>query len=1699
MRRAALSLVIFISAFIFPSVLDVAAPPEIALATPSLSYAKPMFIPNGDFSVPGKGAVGTPPTNYDAETAPATVGTPPSNYDFETGDFTGWTVTGSPTVNASGPTGYYAQLGSGQKVQTAAFTVDSTAQSFVFDVAAVNSGTFQMKIVIHYGGSYASSTTKYITSCPSTCTSWNQYRLDAVAWQGQSIKMTFERYLGDSKVDNFIVGREEFRNWTASNGENLVRKTGGPSDGYVQSKGTLTSPAFTVDSLTQNGEIDLKVESGATGYSVKVLSGGSYSTSTTVFTGSSSHTSWGTRTFGLGDYVGQSVKVQVVPGSGTTVAVDKVGVAKNVVSGWGSTTTDPVSIGGLGTVLPYAAHVTNITSAEVTLDQSGYDGATRGNWVRVVVRGYENFNNGGTDVGSFLSFWFAGYHYQYTTFKENQAPLYLETREWIAVEFFVNNPTAPGVPMTGKFTVTGWGPDYTPYCNPTCGGRPDLASLEVIDGPGAKGPIANPKLPAMGLPPGLNDFPTHDGGSSDPVSIITGEFFTAKTDLAIPGKGIPLTWTRSYAANAKMNGLGVTGPMGAKWSHNWQAGLRELGAGNLVQITLPMGGILNFYKNGGSYRNPVGWEGSLVKNGGGDWTLTTASQLEYAFNSSGQWTSVSDRNGNTTSLTYSSGKLTTITDPSSRTFAISYDGDDRIDEVSDGTRSVFYDYNAAGDLIEITDVMGGIIEYEYDGHLLTQGTDANGNIFVRNTYDGFGRVIEQLDADDGLTTLEYSTPGDGATTLTDQRGKETVYYFDTSMRITDVVDHDGGTTTTVYDADGYKTSVTNALNETWSYTYDGTGNVLTATDPLSKVWTYTYNANNDVLTVTDPLSRVTTYTYDGDGNIATVTDDNANVTTFTVNGDGQVTEIEDDLGHSTFFGYDGYGNRTTVTNALSKVWTYTYDTFGRVTEVEDPLTHTVEYTYNAANLVLTAEDGLGNVTTYTYDDNGNVLTVEDALTNVTTYAYDYKDQLISITDAMSGVWEFEYDEVGNLLEKTNPRGKTTVYTYDDIGRLKTETDPRSEVRTYNYDIGGRLTSRVDPKAQEIEYTYNDRNELTRIDYPDTSYVSFAYNDSGARTQMIDSTGTTTYSYDDLYRLTSVTFPGSRTVSYGYDDVGRRTSITYPGGSNQVTYGYDNANRLTSVTDWNSNATTYSYDDAGRMTTTTLPSGTGIVSTYTYDNADRLTDIAHVKGGSTTVASVDYTLDDVGNRTQRVDQQGTHTYAYDDLHRLTSVTYPGPSTTTYDFDEFGNRIEMVVGAASTTYAYDDADRLTTVTPPSPASPVSYTWDDNGNLTDRGSDEFEWDYEDRMTSATVNSVTTNFVYRGDGLRDSRAVSGGATTTFTWDIAAGLPVVLDDGNQYVYGAGLNAMKQGGNWYYYLADGLGSTMAIVDSSGASQKSYSYDVYGEATPSGGLANEFDFAGQQTDGTGLQYLRARYYDPETGVFLSRDPMAKGPGWTSNHYAYVGGSAPNSSDPTGLCGWKVWECGDDVWNGVVAAGAAAGEALSNGASWTGDRIAEIAAATAAAAARFATFSADSANWLLKQAWIRIRAEANKELTRLALGAALAGGGSCSMGAGLFWVCTGVKAMDSINRGGMTFGNVYILGEKFEPEKLEDPSIRHEMKHADQWAFAGLATSGAPLVGQAAMAGLYVAVDRLKGGACGNFFEIWAGLSDGGYEC
>jgi RHS repeat-associated protein len=163
------------------------------------------------------------------------------------------------------------------------------------------------------------------------------------------------------------------------------------------------------------------------------------------------------------------------------------------------------------------------------------------------------------------------------------------------------------------------------------------------------------------------------------------------------------------------------------------------------------------------------------------------------------------------------------------------------------------------------------------------------------------------------------------------------------------------------------------------------------------------------------------------------------------------------------------------------------------------------------------------------------------------------------------------------------------------------------------------------------------------------------------------------------------------------------------------------------------------------------------------------------------------------------------------------------------------------------------------------------------------------------------------RGDGLRHSTAAAG-VTTTYTWDVAAGLPMVLQDGTySYVYGLGGALVSQtdaAGAQRYYLADGLGSTAALTDGSGAVTATFAYDVFGAVRASTGTATTgFGFTGQQADaGTGLMYLRARYYDPSTGRFLTKDPLrgaATAP-LTQQRYAYAGNSPTRFADPSGQC-------------------------------------------------------------------------------------------------------------------------------------------------------------------------------------------------------
>jgi len=371
----------------------------------------------------------------------------------------------------------------------------------------------------------------------------------------------------------------------------------------------------------------------------------------------------------------------------------------------------------------------------------------------------------------------------------------------------------------------------------------------------------------------------------------------------------------------------------------------------------------------------------------------------------------------------------------------------------------------------------------------------------------------------------------------------------------------------------------------------------------------------------------------------------------------------------------------------------------------------------------------------------------------------------------------------------------------------------------------------------------------------------------------------------------------------------------------VNYTYDGANRLAGATDWLGRHTSYSYDPASNLTAINYPNTAGI--SFSYDRANRLIQVLNNFQGSgegddpRPASRFRYTLDAVGNRL-RVDQGDDRStfYSYDRLYELIGVgsgddhSDQDGAITRYTYDAVGNRLSLTRPGMKVNYSYDAADRLLS------AGSATFNYDANGNQiakTDHGeTNAFKYDAANRLLSVTGGDAgTSSFAYDGDGNRISQTVPAG-TYQYLNDVATALQVVLQesgpDGNiSYAYG--LNRISESGTGfdYFYQYDGLGSVAGLTDVSGKLRKRYIYDAWGTTTQTVparkvGTENKFQFTGEALDpGTGLHYLRARYYDDSNGRFISRDPFM-GPTTVPlslNRYAYSLNNPTRYTDHTGL--------------------------------------------------------------------------------------------------------------------------------------------------------------------------------------------------------
>ena len=395
------------------------------------------------------------------------------------------------------------------------------------------------------------------------------------------------------------------------------------------------------------------------------------------------------------------------------------------------------------------------------------------------------------------------------------------------------------------------------------------------------------------------------------------------------------------------------------------------------------------------------------------------------------------------------------------------------------------------------------------------------------------------------------------------------------------------------------------------------------------------------------------------------------------------------------------------------------------------------------------------------------------------------------------------------------------------------------------------------------------------------------------------------------------------LSYEYDGSSRLISVKDSEGNQAVSYTYDTEGSLSERQAANGLKTTYGYDYQNRLTSMTNETGKGVVSKYSS---------TYLKNGQK-AEEVSTVMDKKGKSTKK-----TAAYTYDMLGRITRETKTGREDISYTYDANNNRKQMTIGNKTTAYQYNKNDELlrtdTLHTDTEKNDVVIYKNDKNGNqLATVNRSEIPAEAKDtsyidvdvtlgdnqlndnvvnhynalnQLTETLTKNYKVSFTYDAEGLRTGKTVNG-EKTVYVWD---GDQVVMELSKggavqkRYIRGNDLVYADKGENTEktYYVTDMHGNVVQLLDESGNVTKTYEYDSFGnEVKPEKKDENPYRYCGEYYDKeTEEVYLRARYYEPSVGRFITRDTYTgeSNEPLSLHLYTYCENDGVNAWDPSG---------------------------------------------------------------------------------------------------------------------------------------------------------------------------------------------------------
>ncbi|WP_085694488.1 MULTISPECIES: RHS repeat-associated core domain-containing protein [unclassified Pseudomonas] len=1002
-----------------------------------------------------------------------------------------------------------------------------------------------------------------------------------------------------------------------------------------------------------------------------------------------------------------------------------------------------------------------------------------------------------------------------------------------------------------------------------------------------------------------------------PVSMVTGEELLTLTDGTLDGL-LPFAFTRLYRNSAAEIDLGL----GFGWSHSLAHRLEPDGDGVVwiddenrrTRFPLPdreRPAIHNSLSRAAIYLGEDPEE--LIVAPAGE-------TVRFHHFRDGCLTAISDAYGNRLSVQRdTSGRIRRLDNGAGRSLLLRYERRHvtaleyqvfRDDAWHTGQTLASYRYDARHRLTEATNAAGESERYDYDdAHVILQRQLAGGASFYW-AWERVGKAARCVRhwASFAQMDTRYVWDDAGQVTVRYADGREEAYVHDERARLVRQVAADGGERLMTYDGAGRLTAEQDALGAVTEYRYDDAGRLVALIPPQDAptsyeyrdgflhrrrrgeaVWTYRRNAQGDVTEAVDPDGQVTHCHYDPQGRLLSVRYPDNGRHTFTWNDLGQLLEEALPDGGVRQYAYDALGRQVSARNEHGAVTRRQWDPVGRLVQVTHPGGASRDYSYSAYGQVTAERDELGRITRYEYDDDLHRVSrrINPDGTRV-QYRYDHAQLLLTEIENESGeTYSLDYTPTGLIRQETGFDGRRTGYAYDRNGHLLEKTefgdDGSTLVTLYRRDTAGRLLRKTLPDGVEISYRYDLLGRLVGVDDSQDHPLAFEYDTQDRLTVEHQGWGTLRYAYDACGRLTRMRLPDNSKLDYRHAKGGALEGIDLNGAplTRHVYRSGREQQRQQGLL-----LSEYTYDEQGRLKAHAIGQQHHPLyrRDYAYSANGNLDHIADTRHGQ---RSYQYDALDRLIRVRHSRDEAPERYAHDPAGNLLMQNRPGPASIKgnrllsdgdrlYDYDAFGNLIRERHGQGLplvTLYRYDSQHRLIGLTRPD-GQTASYRYDAFG----------------RRIAKTVDGQTTEFFWQGDTLV---AESGPAHhRSYVYEPGSFRPLALLDGP---------GPKRACPFYYQL-DHLGTPQELTDYSGEIVWSAKYDAYGKTTrlshsPDERLDQPLRFQGQYFDAeSGLHYNRHRYYDPETGRYLTPDPVKLAGGL--NQYRYV----PNPTgwvDPLGL--------------------------------------------------------------------------------------------------------------------------------------------------------------------------------------------------------